>query len=425
MRSRRLSKEEIVTLTVLARKGESKCRTARLLGVSEGAVRYHLRRQACGEASGNAKPRKAEAFAEVIAHWIASREGQSRPVNVKELFEYLVFEHEYTGSYKSVLRHVRATLPKPAMRTYRRVETPPGAQSQLDWADFPGVRVGGEVVDLHAFIMSLSHSRKPAVIWSRRQDQHSWHHCHNESYLRLQGVAAVNRVDNVKTAIGRGAGAWGEVNAAYRAYAKAVGFHVDACQPRAANAKGKVEAKVRLSRYLVDPYSREWCDLSELQRMTDLRLERWAAHATCPATGKSVQQSWLEELPRLAPVPVLPQPFDCAVTRTVHRDCSVSFEGRSYSVPFRFVGRQVEVRGCPETVQILADGGVIQEHPRGTSARVLIDPRCYDSQPNEVIDGLLPPLPLGKMGARLQELMEMPVQTRPIDLYAALAEVAR
>ena len=35
------------------------------------------------------------------------------------------------------------------------------------------------------------------------------------------------------------------------------------------------------------------------------------------------------------------------------------------------------------------------------------------------------PVPLGAMGRRLQEILEMPVQQRPVDLYAALAEVAR
>jgi len=35
------------------------------------------------------------------------------------------------------------------------------------------------------------------------------------------------------------------------------------------------------------------------------------------------------------------------------------------------------------------------------------------------------PVPLGKMGQRLQEILQQPVEQRPLDLYAALAEVAR
>ena len=132
----------------------------------------------------------------------------------------------------------------------------------------------------------------------------------------------------------QGAGAWGVIHPTYRAYARAVGFHIDACAPRQAQAKGKVEAKVRLSRLLLDPGRRACDSLEELQALTDERVERWAEQALCPATGRTVQESWQQELGRLAPLPLLPEPFDVAVTRPVHPDCTVHFEGRLYSVPF-------------------------------------------------------------------------------------------
>jgi len=110
------------------------------------------------------------------------------------------------------------------------------------------------------------------------------------------------------------------------------------------------------------------------------------------------------------------------MTRPVYRDCTVRFEGRTYAVPFAYVGDRVEVRGCAGTVQILAEGGVVREYPRHTARRILLDPSCYEG---EATERTRPPLPLGKMGQRLQELWELPVEKRPVDLYAALAEVAR
>ncbi len=74
--------------------------------------------------------------------------------------------------------------------------------------------------------------------------------------------------------------------------------------------------------------------------------------------------AWLAEQPRLRPLPLLPEVFDVAVTRRVHGDCTVNFEDRTYSVPFVLVGREVEVRGCSGTVQVLCDGRVVAEHPR-------------------------------------------------------------
>ena len=67
-------------------------------------------------------------------------------------------------------------------------------------------------------------------------------------------MAAVNRIDNVKTAIVKGAGACGKINKVYRAHAKAVGFHIDACASRRGYEKGKVEAKVRVLRGFCESY---------------------------------------------------------------------------------------------------------------------------------------------------------------------------
>jgi hypothetical protein len=269
--------------------------------------------------------------------------------------------------------------------------------------------------------MVLSHSRKPAVVWSRDEQLLAWLACHNGAYRRLGGVAAVNRIDNPKTAIASGAGAWGTIHPVYRAYARAVGFHVDACPPRAPQAKGKGEAKVKLSRQLVDT-RRPYAGLEELQAETDARIERWARRTLCPATGETVQASYERECERLAPLPILPEPFDVAVTRGVAPDCTLAFEARRYSVPFRLVGRLLEVRGCAATVQVLAEGQVVATHPRHTRERLVIDPAHYEGAPTAEV---APPPPLGRMGRRLQEIARLPVERRPLDLYAALAEVAR
>jgi len=386
-------------------------------------VRYHLRRAGLGLEDGRqGKPFGAEALAEVIATWIAAHERDARPPNVRALREHLVCEWGYAGSYRSVLRYVRRRYGVPRMRTYRRVETPPGAQCQTDWAEYPQMCVGDGERRLHAFVMVLSHSRMVAVVWSRSEDELGWLSCHNEARRRMGGVPAVNRIDNVKTAVAKGAGPWGELNPTYRAYARAVGFHADPCSPGEAQAKGKAEAKVRLSRLLVGCENRGWEDLDELQAWTDAQVERWSRRAVCPATGKTVWESWQAEIPFLRELPILPEPFDVAVKRRVHRDCTVRFEGRTYAVPFAYVGTEVEVRGGAGRAQVLAEGRVVQEYPRHTEERILLDPRCYEGP---ATDRVAPPPPLGRLGRKMQELLELPVEKRPLDLYAALAEVAR
>lgn len=134
-------------------------------------------------------------------------------------------------------------------------------------------------------------------------------------------------------------------------------------------------------------------------------------------------EAWQAERALLGPLPpLLPEPFDAVATHTVASDCTVVFEGRTYSVPFRYLGERVEVRGCAGTVQVLAEGQVVASHPRHTLARIVLDPAHFTGEPTARV---LPPTPLGRMGVRLQEIAALAPQRRPIDLYAALAEVAR
>ncbi|MDZ7790315.1 MAG: DDE-type integrase/transposase/recombinase [Xanthomonadales bacterium] len=197
-----------------------------------------------------------------------------------------------TGSLRSLQRYVAAHYPPPRQRAHRRVETPPGAQAQVDWALDPGMVVGGEQVTLQAFHMTLSHSRYPAIVWSTSQNQLSWLWCHNRAFERVGGISAVVRVDNTKTAVGHGAGPWGEINATYRRYATMVRFHVDPCLPRAPDHKGKVERLVRTGRGQSTITQRPWDSLEELQTFTDERLAEGVHRRRCPATGLSVHASW-------------------------------------------------------------------------------------------------------------------------------------
>ena len=418
----RLDREARNAMAVLLDRGHTKSDVARLLGVSEGTVRYHDRRMREGAVDGRSRQQGvAGAYAAAIAHW---RELQGAgAVNLAALHAWLVREHGYGGSLRSVQRYWRRTYPAPAIRARRRVETPPGAQVQVDWAHFRGVQVGPDRVDLVAFHMVLSWSRKEAVVWARSKDMLSWLACHTAAFERLGGVPATVRVDNEKTAVVRGAGAWGTIHPTYRRYARQLQFHVDACAPRQPQAKGKVERRVRDQRASCDPTGRAFESLAALQAWTDRRLTDRAERRRCPATGSTVAATWERERVLLTPLPeTRPEPFDVVVDRPVGIDGLVNFEGRHYSVPFRYVRQRVEVRGLAGHVQIRTGGAVVATHPRGTEARLVTDPSHYEGASTERV---VAPPPLGRLGRRLQELAAAPVARRSVDLYAELAEVAR
>ncbi len=417
----KLDLEARMTIQTLAEHGLGNRAMGRLLGVHENTIRYHRQRQEAGLTDGRARqPHLAGGYTPAIDHYLAHLD--EAPMNLAALHHYLVTEHRYRGSLRSLQRYFKAHYPRPKLRARRRVETPPGAQAQADWGEFPRVQLAGQSVHLSVFALKLSHSRYPAFVWSAREDQLAWHRVHNEAFRRLGGIPAVVRIDNLKTGIIQGAGPWGTINPHYRAYARSVGFHIDACLPREPQAKGKVERGVRDLRATGLPYGRHWDNLAELQRATDEKVDTLAAHRLCPATGRTVAASLVLERTRLAPLPLLPEPFDIAVTRTVAGDATIAFENRRYSVPFACIGQRVEIRGACGRVQILHEARVIAQHPRHTPEQLVIDPSHYEGPSTPHVAA---PMPLGRMGRKLQALLAMPPEQRPLDLYAVLAEVAR
>jgi hypothetical protein len=126
----KLDQEACVTISCLVQKCQSLRQIARILGVTEGAVRYHVKRQADGSTDGRAEQQfLADGWSDHIARYLEVVD--NGPVNLAALYDWLVAEHHYLGSLRSLQRYFRRRYPHPARRARRRVETPPGAQAGL------------------------------------------------------------------------------------------------------------------------------------------------------------------------------------------------------------------------------------------------------------------------------------------------------
>ena len=211
----------------------------------------------------------------------------------------------------------------------------------------------GGWTSLSAFLMSLSYSRMWSVQWSVDQSQLAWMACHNQAFQALRGIPWSVRIDHLKTAVAQGSGAWARLNPSYTSYADQLGFVVDCCRIRQASDKGKVERRVRDVKSGLIRSQERFDSLARLQQTTDVRIRERADRLVCPVTGPSIAQSWQDEQLHLYPLPVTwSTPFDVQVRRRVGRDGRIYFEQRQYTVPFPFIGRTVEVRGGPQTVEI-------------------------------------------------------------------------
>ena len=146
------------------------------------------------------------------------------------------------------------------------------------------------------------------------------------------------------------------------------------------------------------------------------------ARLKCPATGKSVEGSLADERRLLRALPErLPAAFTAVALRTVEKDCTLRFQGKQFSVPFLYTGRQVEVRaGVDGMVRIVADGKVVAEHPASGAAPLVINPDHYEGKGDARV---MAPVPLGRAAKLLESLKKEGVALRSVEIYARYSEV--
>ncbi len=166
---------------------------------------------------------------------------------------------------------------------------------------------------------------------------------------------------------------------AFADYVQARALFVDAARVRSPRDKGRVENQV--------PYVREsWWDGETFGSLAEARAHAalWCCdvagarvHGTTEAVPREVFEA--EERPKLRAAPV--ERFDVPHwgTAKVHPDHHLQVLKALYSVPTRYIGREVRVRADTRTVRIYLGAELIKTHPRAAPGQRQTDATDYPS----------------------------------------------
>ncbi len=291
-------------------------------------------------------------------------DGLKKGLTAQRIYEDLVTERAFTGSYESVKRYARGLR-----KTHREVadvmHAAPGSEAQVDFLAGPPTfdPDTGRHRRPHIFKMTLAHSRHSFEIAMASQKLPDFIRAHEAAFAFFCGVPAVVRLDNLKSGVARSCLYDPDVNAVYAEFARHAGFTPLPCAPVKPNEKGKVERGVR---YVKDALKgRKFGSLEELNDFLLHRNRTVAALRIHGTTRRQVLTHFLEaEQPALIPPPAEPFSMFTFGTRTVHADGHVQICGAYYSVPHTLVGQDVDVRYDDRLVRVAHDGKTVAVHVR-------------------------------------------------------------
>lgn len=246
-----------------------------------------------------------------------------------------------------------------------RFHTEPGEEAQVDFG-YVGLTLDnhGRKRRTWVFNMRLSYSRLDYYEKVYDQKVETFIQCHIHAFNFFKGVPAYVKIDNLKAAILEANFYEVVYQNLYRQFADYYGFKPLPCRVREPQEKGKVESGIK---YIKNNFflGRKFNSGDDV----DAKLRYWLIN-TCNArvhgTTRKVPQELFEtqEKDKLIKLPEQEFRTPKVAKRIVYHDCHVYVDYNYYSVPFEYVGKDVEIEVDDKMVKILYQGNQIALHPK-------------------------------------------------------------
>ena len=355
--------------------GVSRSEIARRLRLSRNTVAKYADMEDMSPAApvpaGRRRP-AVDAYAREIDSMLEADLGAPRKQRhtAKRVYDRLVEEFGYKGSYSSVQRYVRAwrrARAASARDGYLELEWAPGT-AQVDFGNFEA-DVAGERLPLKLLVLTLPHSNARYAVACRSQRSECMCAALSEVFGWIGRAPALLVLDNATEA---GRRVRGEVTESrlfslFRAHYRVASRY---CNPYSGNEKGSVENAVgflRRNLLVPVPCAGSVAELNALLRAGCDRLNEEGRARDGRATGAALA----EDVAAMRALPGVP--FDAVrwVSARADKRGVVTVDGRGYLAGPAWHARELVVGLRADTIEVLADRG----------RRVAKLPRAYGDGP--------------------------------------------
>ena len=358
-------------ILTLKQRGWSQRRIARELGIDRETVARYINlpgsgpKPATNAPTGSDSSKPANAPTGSVDHntQISGPESQCEPfrkviedkleggLSRKRIYQDLIDEHGFDGSYYSVRRFVNR-LRENKLIPFRRMECMPGDESQIDFgAGAPVVRSDGKRKRPHVFRIVLSFSRKGYSEAVYHQSTDTFIRCLENAFWHFGGVPRILIIDNLKAAVKNADWYDPDIHPKIQSFCEYYGTVILPTKPYTPRHKGKIERGIGY----VKGNALKSRTFSSLQEQNQ-HLLNWETHIADTrihgTTRKQVGKLFKEEKSSLLPLPASRFPCFQEAKRSVHRDGHIEVQKSYYSVPPEYTGREVWARWDGHLVRI-------------------------------------------------------------------------
>ena len=332
---------------------------ARQLHIHHSVVRRVLAQAGLPRVGPPPGPSKIDAYLAFICQTLAAF-----PTLTASRLYVMVHERGYRGSPDHFRHLIACHRPRPKAEAYLRLRCLPGEQAQVDWGHFGHLEIGRARRPLMAFVMVLSYSRQIFLRFFLDARMENFLRGHVAAFEAWQGVPRVLLYDNLKSAVLERRGDAIRFNPTLLSFAGHYRYEPRPVAIARGNEKGRVERSIQFVRGSFFA-ARSFTDLDDLNAQAEAWCNGLAADRRCPEDlTRSVREVFVEEAPRLLPLPDNPPPLLERVAVSVGKTPYVRFDLNDYSVPHTHVRRVLTVLADPHEVRIVDGATVLARHPR-------------------------------------------------------------
>jgi transposase len=324
----------------------------------------------------------------------------------------------YSGGYDLVKRFVQPLRRAREIPAVVRFETDPGQQAQVDFGHFGLLEEDGVRRHLYGFSMVLGYSRCRYVEFVTRISTPVLIQCHVNAFDYFGGYPDDLLYDNMTQVVFERALLTSEHkwNRQYGEFAAYYGFRPRLCWPYRPQTKGKIERTIRFVKenfFLGRPFT----GLGDLNRQAGCWCNTVNAERIHATTGR-IPLDLLEE-EQLHPIDARPRfPVTVCETRKISRECFVAFGGNRYSVPWRYAGREAQLRLRDRQLLVEVDNQEVCRHELRSGSGAVV-------RVKEHFAGLYSAVRQRNLSEYLRTHPEVPIPTveeRPLAVYDQFLE---